>query len=66
MGRVGLLMCSLQSHMEVDTPQKKKIDDQLYSRQLYVLSHEAMAKIAATDVLIVGLKGLGAEIGIHL
>jgi ubiquitin-activating enzyme E1 len=49
--------------MEVDTPQVKKIDNQLYSRQLYVLSHEAMAKIASTDVLIVGLKGLGAEIG---
>jgi len=42
--------------------QEGKIDEGLYSRQLYVLSKEAMAKITTTDVLIVGLTGLGAEI----
>lgn len=47
--------------MDVDKP-KEGIDMALYSRQLYVMSLEAMAKITKTDVLIVGLKGLGVEI----
>lgn len=38
------------------------IDEALYSRQLYVLGHEAMKKMASSNVLIVGLKGLGVEI----
>ena len=38
------------------------IDEALYSRQLYVLGHEAMRRMAASTVLIVGLKGLGVEI----
>jgi len=46
--------------MEVDT--SKPIDEGLYSRQLYVLSKEAMLKITKTDVLIVGLTGLGVEL----
>jgi len=35
----------------------------LLSRQLYVLGHEAMKRMAISNVLIVGLKGLGAEVG---
>lgn len=38
------------------------IDESLYSRQLYVLGHEAMKRMSASNVLIVGLKGLGVEI----
>ena len=38
------------------------IDEGLYSRQLYVLGHQAMKKMASSNVLISGLKGLGAEI----
>lgn len=38
------------------------IDEGLYSRQLYVLGHEAMRRMATTDVLICGLGGLGVEI----
>lgn len=38
------------------------IDESLYSRQLYVLGHEAMKRMGASHVLIVGLKGLGVEI----
>lgn len=45
--------------MQVDQP---TIDESLYSRQLYVLGHEAMQKMANSNVLIVGMKGLGAEI----
>jgi ubiquitin-activating enzyme E1 len=53
------------------------IDEGLYSRQLYlpppsfcvcadvsyVLGHEAMKRMGASSVLIVGLNGLGCEIG---
>lgn len=45
--------------MDVDEAQ---IDEGLYSRQLYVLGHEAMKRMAASNVLIVGLDGLGVEI----
>lgn len=39
------------------------IDESLYSRQLYVLGHEAMKRMSSSHVLIAGLRGLGAEIG---
>lgn len=42
------------------------IDEALYSRQLYVLGHEAMQKMSSSDVLIIGLGGLGVEIGNYL
>lgn len=38
------------------------IDEGLYSRQLYVLGHEAMKRMGASNVLIVGCRGLGVEI----
>ncbi|BGP04236.1 E1 ubiquitin-activating protein [Rhodotorula toruloides] len=38
------------------------LDESLYSRQLYVLGHEAMKRMAASDVLVIGLSGLGVEI----
>ena len=41
----------------------KEIDENLYSRQLYVLGHEAMKRMAISDVLIVGLNGVGVEVG---
>lgn len=40
----------------------QEIDESLYSRQLYVLGHEAMKRMGASNVLIVGMKGLGVEI----
>ena len=39
------------------------IDESLYSRQLYVLGEEAMKKMNASSALIVGLRGIGVEIG---
>ena len=36
---------------------KMDIDESLYSRQLYVMGHEAMKKMARSDVLIVGMNG---------
>ncbi|KAI8149195.1 ubiquitin-activating emzyme E1 [Fennellomyces sp. T-0311] len=48
------------SKMNVDTD--NTIDEGLYSRQLYVLGHEAMKKMSVAHVLVIGLKGLGVEI----
>ncbi|KAF2422612.1 ubiquitin-activating enzyme E1 1 [Tothia fuscella] len=39
-----------------------EIDESLYSRQLYVLGHEAMKRMGLSDILVVGLRGLGVEI----
>lgn len=36
-----------------------KIDESLYSRQLYVLGHDAMRRMAQANILLVGLGGLG-------
>uniref|UniRef100_A0AAG5DLB0 E1 ubiquitin-activating enzyme n=1 Tax=Anopheles atroparvus TaxID=41427 RepID=A0AAG5DLB0_ANOAO len=40
----------------------QEIDEGLYSRQLYVLGHDAMRRMARSDVLISGLGGLGVEV----
>lgn len=54
----------LVTRMQVDNSVvgSNEIDESLYSRQLYVLGHEAMKRMGASNVLIVGLKGLGVEI----
>src|SRR4051812_44153917 len=55
----------LVTRMQVDESvagSTTEIDEGLYSRQLYVLGHEAMKRMSASNVLIVGLKGLGVEI----
>ncbi|KAM4740826.1 ubiquitin-like modifier-activating enzyme 1 isoform 2-T2 [Anableps anableps] len=39
-----------------------EIDEGFYSRQLYVLGHEAMRRMGTAEVLIAGMKGLGVEI----
>ncbi|KAI7827274.1 hypothetical protein BX661DRAFT_182968 [Kickxella alabastrina] len=49
-------MSSSKSH------KKLEIDESLYSRQLYVLGVDAMKKMSSSNVLVVGLKGLGCEI----
>ena len=70
------VMTSTSSSMDIDSPaaavEKLKqqavangndeIDEGLYSRQLYVLGHEAMKRMGSSNVLVVGLRGLGAEI----
>jgi ubiquitin-activating enzyme E1 len=50
---------------KADEPQTlpNEIDESLYSRQLYVLGHEAMQRMSKSHILIAGLKGLGVEIG---
>ena len=59
--------------MEVDSPptngamapKDADIDESLYSRQLYVLGHEAMKRMGSSHVLIAGMRGLGVEIGMY-
>lgn len=43
-----------------------EIDEALYSRQLYVLGHEAMRRMQASNVFISGMGGLGLEIAKNL
>jgi ubiquitin-activating enzyme E1 len=54
----------METKMQVDEADRGNadIDESLYSRQLYVLGHEAMKRMSASNVLVVGLKGLGVEI----
>eukprot|EP00184_Porphyridium_aerugineum_P006310 CAMPEP_0184706368 /NCGR_PEP_ID=MMETSP0313-20130426/36723_1 /TAXON_ID=2792 /ORGANISM="Porphyridium aerugineum, Strain SAG 1380-2" /LENGTH=1155 /DNA_ID=CAMNT_0027167921 /DNA_START=364 /DNA_END=3832 /DNA_ORIENTATION=+ len=44
----------------------QKIDEALYSRQLYVLGHDAQRRMASSNVLVWGLSGLGVEIAKNL
>ncbi|KAH9257809.1 hypothetical protein BASA81_003827 [Batrachochytrium salamandrivorans] len=44
------------------SPLLPKLDEDLYSRQLYVLGRDAQRKLGAAHVLICGMNGLGAEI----
>ncbi|KAM6928447.1 ubiquitin-like modifier-activating enzyme 1 [Xenentodon cancila] len=39
-----------------------EIDEGFYSRQLYVLGHEAMRRMGSAEVLVAGMRGLGVEI----
>uniref|UniRef100_A0A673BFY1 E1 ubiquitin-activating enzyme n=1 Tax=Sphaeramia orbicularis TaxID=375764 RepID=A0A673BFY1_9TELE len=41
---------------------QRSIDEGLYSRQLYVLGHDAMKRMQISNVLISGMRGLGVEI----
>jgi ubiquitin-activating enzyme E1 len=41
------------------------IDEDLHSRQLAVYGRESMRRLAETSVLIIGLGGLGVEVGAH-
>lgn len=42
--------------------ESSKIDEQLYSRQLYAIGHDTMISIKDSSILIMGLSGLGTEI----
>ncbi|KAI9675170.1 MAG: hypothetical protein M1829_003530 [Trizodia sp. TS-e1964] len=57
-------MADHDSNMQIDSiePGQQGIDESLYSRQLYVLGHEAMKRMSSSNILIAGLKGLGVEI----
>ncbi|ORZ36115.1 hypothetical protein BCR44DRAFT_1479631 [Catenaria anguillulae PL171] len=48
-------------NMDVDQPDQQ-IDEGLYSRQIYAIGLDAMRKMALSNVLILGLKGVGVEL----
>ena len=52
----------MNKQQPVETIDKDQIDESLYSRQLYVLGHEAMRRMQQANVLIIGLRGLGVEL----
>jgi len=39
-----------------------EVDEKLYSRQLYVMGHEAQRRMMTSNALLFGLSGLGAEV----
>ena len=39
-----------------------QVDEKLYSRQLYVMGHEAQRRMMSSKALVIGVSGLGAEI----
>eukprot|EP00940_MAST-03C_sp_MAST-3C-sp2_P001396 g1396.t1 len=45
---------------------KDEVDEGLYSRQLYVFGHEAQRKMQASNILLIGLRGVGVEIAKNL
>jgi ubiquitin-activating enzyme E1 len=42
------------------------IDEQLYSRQLFVMGHAAQSRMQASNVLVIGLRGVGVEVAKNL
>ena len=54
--------------MQVDSSESRprsavKIDEDLHSRQLAVYGRESMARMAHANILLLGVKGLGVEVG---
>ena len=41
------------------------IDEDLHSHQVYFYGRETMRRLSASNILVSGLQGLGAEIGKH-
>ncbi|XP_038220786.1 ubiquitin-like modifier-activating enzyme 1 [Zerene cesonia] len=59
---IGEASCKSSAMANNGTRVEDEIDESLYSRQLYVLGHDAMRRMAHSDVLISGLGGLGVEV----
>jgi hypothetical protein len=55
----------MDENMNVETSEQGavKIDEDLHSRQLAVYGRESFSRMANANVLILGLKGLGVEVG---
>lgn len=48
--------------MEAMNTQVGEVDEKLYSRQLYVMGHEAQRRMMQSSCLLIGCSGLGVEI----
>ena len=49
----------MDGSMQISVSTDAFVDENLYSRQLYVMGHAAQRKMAGASVLFVGLSGLG-------
>jgi molybdopterin/thiamine biosynthesis adenylyltransferase len=49
----------MEESMQMSVSGEAFVDENLYSRQLYVMGHAAQRKMAGASVLFVGLNGLG-------
>ena len=49
----------MDGSMQISVSAEAFVDENLYSRQLYVMGHAAQRKMAGASVLFVGLNGLG-------
>mmetsp|Transcript_2071 Transcript_2071/g.3691 ORF Transcript_2071/g.3691 Transcript_2071/m.3691 type:complete len:1061 (+) Transcript_2071:100-3282(+) len=54
-------MASETNNLTFSTP-PGEVDEKLYSRQLYVMGHEAQKRMMASRAVIVGVSGLGVEV----
>jgi len=52
----------LESSSQTAPANKIEVDEKLYSRQLYVMGHEAQRRMMKSSALVLGVSGLGAEI----
>ena len=58
---------SVVQHMAFgNNSNRQEIDEDLHSRQLAVYGRETMRRLFASNVLVSGMHGLGAEIGIFI
>lgn len=55
-----------QIDMAFGNSNRQEIDEDLHSRQLAVYGRETMRRLFASNVLISGMHGLGAEIGMYI
>lgn len=46
----------------MDIDHGRDIDESLYSRQLYIIDHASMQRVMESNVLVLGLGGLGVEV----
>lgn len=63
MGSISACIQSNEVLENMDTmAEDDKVDEKLYSRQLYVMGYEAQRRMMSSKALVVGLSGLGVEV----
>lgn len=62
LGYDGKTDTTMEDVSEPPLTSKNEVDEKLYSRQLYVMGHEAQRRMMSSKALVIGLSGLGVEI----
>lgn len=55
-------MMSSDDNTPMDASATTEVDEKLYSRQLYVMGHEAQRRMMTSNAVLVGCSGLGVEV----